>query len=67
MELTETSVPATTQLHGADSGITIPGGKTLRIETTPDGVEILNTVLPALAQGKQWSLSVGLDLREVDS
>lgn len=42
---------------------TIVGGKYLKIESTPDGQEVLNEIVP---QGKKWVISVSLLITEVD-
>ncbi len=63
MNLTETTTPARVQHSGYDNDVIVSAGQTIKIETTPGGVEILNVVVPA---GKQWSLNVSVDVRETD-
>lgn len=63
MDLTQVQHPATTQLSGSDSGIVVPAGQRLIIETSPGGSEILDVEVPA---GKQWILNIGVDIRETD-
>lgn len=60
MELVNTSQPAKTQLTGRET-VQIPGGKALKVETTPDGVEILNRTVPA---GKTWSVQFNIEIIE---
>lgn len=63
MNLITNSVPAATQKSGTQDNIIVPAGKTLKIETTPDGEEVLNVVVPA---GKRWVVAIGVDIREED-
>jgi len=39
----------------------IPAGKTLKIETTPQGEEILSETVPA---GKTWTVSISVSVIE---
>lgn len=60
MELVNTSQPAKTQLTGRET-VVIPGGKSLKIETTPDGQEILNAPVPT---GKTWTVQFNIEIVE---
>ena len=55
-------VPAYTVRVGNDDFV-ISAGKRLKIETSPQGVEILNTVVPS---GKSWSVHVDVTIIETD-
>ena len=39
------------------------GGKKLKIETSPEGVDILNAEVP---EGKRWTVSLSLQISEVN-
>lgn len=60
MQLKSTIIPASEQLSGSDSGIVVIAGQTIKIETSPDGEEILNVVVLA---GETWTFNVGIDIR----
>lgn len=60
MELVDTSQPEKTLRTGRET-VVIPGGKNLKIETTPDGEEILNVTVP---EGKTWSVQFSLEITE---
>lgn len=60
MELVDKSQPAKTLKTGRQA-VVIPGGKSLKIETTPDGKEILNVIVPA---GKTWSAIIIVEIIE---
>lgn len=63
INLTNQSVDAYGGYVGSGN-VTIPAGKTLKIETTPDGQEILAAVVPA---GKKWSVSISVNIIETDA
>ena len=52
-----------TKKSGADTFVAT-AGQHLKVETTPQGVEILDAVVP---EGKKWTVSVYVDLREEDA
>lgn len=57
----------TRDLNVMRSGVgtfTVAAGKSLKIETTPDGEEILNSTVPA---GKVWEVTVVVSLTETDA
>lgn len=56
-------IVAQEKLHGEEADVVIPAGKRLRIETTPDGVEILDALVPS---GKQWTATVSVSIDETD-
>lgn len=63
MTLKNTDVSAYTKRNGTGS-FTLAAGKTLKIETTPEGDEILEAEVPA---GKQWAVSLGVSIVETDA
>ena len=63
MELQVNESPAVRQLTGEVAGITIAPGQQFRIETSPEGIEILNVVVPA---GKRWVVGISVDVRVTD-
>jgi hypothetical protein len=62
MELTVSTTPAHTRRSGVET-VVIPAGKTLRIETTPSGEEILSVEVPA---GKQWTTYLMVGVQETN-
>ena len=64
MELTEDSYPARIVKRGYQHGISLAAGKSLKIETSPNGAEILDEEVPA---GKAWTVSVNVTIREVSA
>lgn len=61
--LSEETRTAKTVRQGSDS-FTLAAGKILKIETSPDGEEILNETVPT---GKVWTVIVSVHVREVDA
>lgn len=61
--LTTESVPASTHKRGYDD-VSMSAGQHLKVETTPDGEELLDAVVPA---GKVWTISVVVDIQETDA
>lgn len=61
--LTEETRTAKTVKQGNDN-FTLVAGKNLKIETSPDGEEVLNETVPA---GKSWTVIVSVHVREVDA
>lgn len=60
MELIDTSQPAVTKYVARDR-VVISAGKRLKIETSPDGEEILNVEVPA---GKTWAVQFNTEIFE---
>jgi len=60
MELVDRSQPAKNLLTGRHK-ITIPAGKSLKIETSPDGEDILNAEVPT---GKTWDVILIIEIVE---
>jgi len=60
MVLLDKSVPAQNSRMGRGT-YTIPAGKALIIESSPNGLDILNEIVPA---GKSWSVTVNIDIVE---
>ena len=60
MELNKSIQPAKTVLSGSEI-LTIPAGKDFKIETSPDGEEILNETVPT---GKSWLVRITVDISE---
>lgn len=60
MELQETNVTAKTEYSGNDV-ITVPTGKTLTIETSPTGVEILSKTNNS---GSDWTVRIDVVINE---
>lgn len=54
--------PARTTKSGTDT-FTVVAGKSLKIETTPEGEEILNSEVPT---GKQWEVRVSVNIIETN-
>ncbi len=63
MTLNQTTTPMLTKLHGEESSLVIGAGKTLRIETSPGGGEVLGAVVPT---GKVWTVTISVDIDETD-
>ncbi len=57
------SFPASTTLHGEETGVVVAAGKSIVIETTPGGLDICNETVPA---GKVWTVSIGVNIVETD-
>jgi len=62
MELTDTSRPAEISKYG-DENFQVQAGKTLLIETSPSGEEILNLDVP---EGKRWEVRISVNIVEMD-
>jgi len=60
MELSDRSQPAKILRSGREE-LDIAAGKSLKIETTPGGEEILNAEVPA---GKTWSTIIIVEISE---
>ena len=57
------NVPARTKLHGEKDRLVVSAGQHLRIETSPEGAEVLDAVVPA---GKQWEVTIGVSIDVTD-
>ena len=62
MELTQHVVTPATHKFGTDT-FAMVAGKSLRIETTPGGVEVLDEECPP---GKAWAVRVIVEITETD-
>ena len=60
MELSNKSQEAHTKYAGRDT-VTLSAGQTLKIETSPNGEEILNEIVP---EGKTWVVDIDLKVTE---
>ena len=63
MDLIETSIAPSLKKTGVDQ-FEVAAGKKLKIETAPDGAEILKITVPA---GKKWTVWVNVDITESDA
>lgn len=63
LETRETAVCASRQKTGIQV-VEMAAGKSLKIETTPAGFELLNVECPA---GKSWVVQVQVTINEVDN
>lgn len=61
--LSNTNLPARTTRYGADV-FTMAAGKSLVIETTPSGDEILSA---EVSEGKTWAVTVTVSIVETDA
>ena len=62
--MTLTTIPTYDVIKSGVQTITITAGKSLKIETSPEGEEILNAECPA---GKVWEACVRVDIQEKDA
>ena len=62
MQLNTFSTPAKVQLAGQGS-YAVVAGQTLKIETSPQGEDILEASPPA---GKKWTVSIKVNVEESD-
>ena len=62
MELTEESLPARMKRRGCQT-FAMAAGKSLKIETSPSGEEILDVEVPT---GKAWQVTVNVHVVETD-
>lgn len=62
MQLYKTKSPARTDYEG-DQTFDIASGQFLKIETTPEGFELLNEEVPV---GKKWIVTIRMSIREED-
>jgi len=63
MDLRKVSFPAiAAKSNYSGSGeVEVSGGKHLKIETTPDGLDILDAVVPG---GKLWKVKIDISIEE---
>jgi len=67
MELTTRQTTAArppSTVSGGHEEFDIVAGKTLRIETSPGGTEVLAVTVPA---GKKWRVMIGVEVVETDA
>lgn len=62
LELSETW-PIHAKKAGSET-IAVAAGQTLKVETSPDGEEVLEVTCPA---GKAWLVSIVVDITETDA
>ena len=62
MDLNEKEVTAKTRKYGTDE-VACPAGRSLKIETSPGGDDILDEECPA---GKEWVVRVSVEIIETD-
>jgi len=64
MELeTQERTTAASRRHIGDQTIEVSAGQTLKIETSPDGIEVLSVDCPA---GKSWTVHIQVTINEID-
>lgn len=63
MELSETNVSACKVMSGGEIE-NLAAGKTIKIETSPEGEEILEETVPA---GKAWEVRIYISITETDA
>ena len=61
--LQRTQLAASVKLCGEAQAIIMPSGRTLKIETSPGGADVLDAMCP---EGKMWSVAVSVNIDEVD-
>jgi len=64
MTLTEDAKPARVYKRGFQDDIAVAAGKSLTIETSPGGIEVLNEECPA---GKAWTVYCFVQIVETDA
>lgn len=64
MELNQHIIEPAVFKYGQQSSVLLAAGQSLRIETTPNGIEVLDTECPA---GKVWSVRVIVEVTETDT
>ena len=62
MELIDKSVPARNTFSG-DQNLTVTAGQSLKIETSPQGVDCLNVKVPS---GEEWSVNLYVQIVKTD-
>jgi len=63
IELTDHNWPSKVVKSGQEAGIPVPAGRSIKIETSPGGEEILDVECPV---GKSWSVRVIVEIDETD-
>lgn len=63
MTLNRVELPAITKLQGVSTFVATAGNRII-IKTGPDGEEVLSERVPA---GKEWTVSIGINIIETDS
>ncbi len=64
MILTSHSWPAKVMKSGLEEGTPLTVGQSIKVETAPNGVEILNAECPV---GKAWSVRIIVEITETDA
>lgn len=64
IELTEYQWPAKLVKSGQEDNIVVSTGQNVKIETSPDGEEILDVECP---EGKSWSVRIIVEITETDA
>jgi len=62
IELTTESRAARTYIYGSTQFV-LPVGKSIKIETAPDGEELLDAIPP---EGKTWQINISVNINETD-
>lgn len=63
MILNDYQTPACYIKSGSEAAIAVGAGQAFRVETSPDGEEVLNVTCP---DGKVWSIRVIVEITETD-
>lgn len=61
--LSEYEWPAKLVLSGHEASIMISAGQSLKVETSPEGEEILNAICP---MGKTWTAKIIIEITETN-
>jgi len=64
MDLTESYITSSRVMSGGGEVEILTAGKTLKIETSPDGDEILAVTVPV---GKVWEVRMHISISETDA
>jgi len=56
------AIPAKSNYSGSGN-VEVTGGKHLKIETTPGGLDILDAVVP---EGKMWKVKIDISIEETE-
>ncbi|KKL60797.1 hypothetical protein LCGC14_2201750 [marine sediment metagenome] len=59
--LASRTLPARTKLTGEDTTIVILSGGSIKVETSPGGIEVLNATCPT---GKTWKVAISVSIDE---
>jgi len=61
--LTTRTIPEQVIKSGSEDALEVVAGKSLKIETSPDGIDILDEEVPA---GKVWVVTISVQIKESD-